>query len=124
MLNNIDDPDYRRRILTQLNRGEERWSVARTICFAQRGEIRKRYREGQDALGLVLNASVLWQTLNMDQALQTLRDQGREPKFEDVTRLSPLAHSNLNVLGSYSFDLSPEVERGEFRPLRQIERKI
>jgi TnpA family transposase len=128
LLNYIDDPDYRRRILTQLNRGEERWSVARTICFARRGEIRKRYREGQEdqlgALGLVLNASVLWQTLYMDQARQTLRDQGRELKSEDVARLSPLVHSNLNILGSYSFDLSPEVERGEFRPLRQVERKI
>jgi TnpA family transposase len=128
LLNYIDDPDYRRRILTQLNRGEERWSVARTICFARRGEIRKRYREGQEdqlgALGLVLNASVLWQTLYMDQAMQTLRDQGRELKSEDVARLSPLVHSNLNILGSYSFDLSPEVERGEFRPLRQVERKI
>ena len=74
LLNYVDDPDYRRRILTQLNRGEERWGIARTICFARRGEIRKRYREGQEdqlgALGLVLNASVLWQTLYMDRALQ------------------------------------------------------
>ena len=128
LLNYVDDPDYRRRILTQLNRGEERWGVARTICFARRGEIRKRYREGQEdqlgALGLVLNVSVLWQTLYMDRALQILRNQGREPRSEDVARLSPLVHSNINVLGRYSFDLSPEVERGEFRPLRQLERKV
>ncbi|OEU78064.1 MAG: transposase, partial [Desulfobacterales bacterium S5133MH4] len=124
LLNYVDDPDYRRRILTQLNRGEERWGVARTICFARRGEIRKRYREGQEdqlgALGLVLNASVLWQTLYMNQAVQTLRAQGRELRSEDITRLSPLVHSNLNVLGRYSFDLSPEVKRGNFRPLRQL----
>jgi len=124
LLNYVDDPDYRRRILTQLNRGEERWGVARTICFARRGEIRKRYREGQEdqlgALGLVLNASVLWQTLYMNQAVQTLRAQGRELRSEDITRLSPLVHSNLNVLGRYSFDLSPEVKRGDFRPLRQL----
>ena len=31
-----------------------------------------------------------------------------------------LVHSNLNVLGRYSFDLSPEVKRGKFRPLRQL----
>lgn len=123
-LNYIDDPDYRRRILTQLNRGEERWGVARTICFARRGEIRQRYREGQEdqlgALGLVLNASVLWQTLYMDQAVETLRSQGRVITSEDIARLSPLVHSNLNVLGSYSFDLSPEVEKGQFRALRPI----
>jgi TnpA family transposase len=60
LLNYIGDEDYRRRILTQLNRGEGRHSVARVICHGQRGEIRKRYREGQEdqlgVLGLVTNA--------------------------------------------------------------------
>ncbi|MDZ0125724.1 Tn3 family transposase, partial [Klebsiella pneumoniae] len=32
LLNYIDDEDYRRRILTQLNRGEGRHAVARAIC--------------------------------------------------------------------------------------------
>ena len=63
LLNYIDDETYRRRILTQLNRGEGRHSVARTICYGRRGEIRKQYREGQEdqlgALGLVTNAVVL-----------------------------------------------------------------
>jgi len=67
LLNYIDDEDYRRRILNQLNRGEGRHSVARTICHGQRGEIRKRYREGQEdqlgALGLVTNAVILWNTI-------------------------------------------------------------
>lgn len=60
LLNYIDDEDYRRRILTQLNRGKGRHAVARAICYGQRGEIRKRYREGPEdqlgALGLVTNA--------------------------------------------------------------------
>ncbi|MEB3704517.1 Tn3 family transposase, partial [Escherichia coli] len=38
LLNYIDDEDYRRRILTQLNRGEGRHAVARAICYGQRGE--------------------------------------------------------------------------------------
>ena len=33
LLNYIDDEDYRRRILTQLNRGEGRHAVARAICY-------------------------------------------------------------------------------------------
>lgn len=56
LLNYIDDEDYRRRILTQLNRGEGRHAVARAVCYGLRGEIKKRYREGQEdqlgALGL------------------------------------------------------------------------
>ena len=73
LLKYIDDEDYRRRILTQLNRGESRHAVARAICYGQRGEIRKRYREGQEdqlgVLGLITNAAVLWNTIYMQEAL-------------------------------------------------------
>jgi TnpA family transposase len=73
LLNYIDDEDYRRRILTQLNRGERRHAVARAICHGQKGEIRKRYTDGQEdqlgALGLVTNAVVLWNTIYMQAAL-------------------------------------------------------
>jgi TnpA family transposase len=48
MLAYIDDENYRRRILTQLNRGESRHSVARAVFHGQRGELRQRYREGQE----------------------------------------------------------------------------
>ena len=64
LLNYLNDEVYRRRILTQLNRGESRHAVARAIFHGQRGELRQRYREGQEdqlgALGLVVNAVVLW----------------------------------------------------------------
>ncbi|PLP20546.1 Tn3 family transposase, partial [Klebsiella pneumoniae] len=73
LLNYIDDEDYRRRILTQLNRGESRHAVAIAICHGQKGEIRKRYQDGQEdqlgALGLVTNAVVLWNTIYMQAAL-------------------------------------------------------
>nr|WOL90872.1 hypothetical protein PPEDELGO_00073 [Serratia marcescens]WOL90987.1 hypothetical protein CBNHEBFE_00073 [Serratia marcescens] len=86
LLNYIDDEEYRRRILTQLNRGEGRHAVARAICYGQRGEIRKRYREGQEdqlgALGLVTNAVVLWNTLYMQEALSHLRSAGEIPEDE------------------------------------------
>ena len=71
---------YRRRILTQLNRGESRHSVARAVFHGQRGELRQRYREGQEdqlgALGLVVNAIVLWNTFYMEAALQQVRAEG------------------------------------------------
>jgi TnpA family transposase len=122
LLKYVDDPHYRRRILVQLNRGEARWGVARTICFGRRGEIRKRYREGQEdqlgALGLVVNAAVLWQTIYMNEALKVLEQRGMQLSDEDISRLSPLIHFNLNVLGRYSFRLADSVARGELRPLR------
>ncbi len=121
LLSYLDDETYRRRILTQLNRGESRHGVARAIFHGQRGEVRQRYREGQEdqlgALGLVVNVVVLWNTLYMDAALDHLRRRDVETKPEDVARLSPLGHENINFLGRYSFALSDSVARGELRPL-------
>ncbi|WP_302789695.1 Tn3 family transposase [Hafnia paralvei] len=121
LLNYIDDEDYRRRILTQLNRGEGRHAVARAICYGQRGEIRKRYREGQEdqlgALGLVTNAVVLWNTLYMQEALSHLRSTGEWPEDEHIARLSPLMHGHINMLGHYTFTLPEDIMKGELRPL-------
>src|SRR5450631_1890417 len=51
VLTYVDD-ENRRSTLNQLNRGEGRHSVARTIFHGKRGELRQRYREGQeDQLG-------------------------------------------------------------------------
>ena len=123
LLNYVDDEDYRRRILTQLNRGESRHAVARAICHGQRGEIRKRYREGQEdqlgALGLVTNALVLWNTIYMQAALDHLKQQGEDVKVEDEARLSPLSHKHVNMLGHYSFTLTEQVLNGQLRPLKQ-----
>ena len=61
MLNYIDDEDKRRATLIQLNRGEGRHSVVREVFHSQRGELRQRYRDGQEdqlgSLGLVTNVS-------------------------------------------------------------------
>jgi TnpA family transposase len=37
LLNYIDDQAYHRRILTQLNRGEERHSLAQALCHGNKG---------------------------------------------------------------------------------------
>jgi len=121
LLNFIDNKDYRRRILTQLNRGEGRHAVARVICHGRRGEIKKRYREGQEdqlgALGLVTNAVVLWNTMYMDAALNHMKDKGTDVSQADMSRLSPLQHSHINVLGHYSFVLTDLISEGKLRPL-------
>lgn len=123
LLNYVDDEEYRRRILTQLNRGESRHAVARAVCHGQRGEIRKRYREGQEdqlgALGLVTNAVVLWNTIYMQAALDHLRQQGESVKAEDEARLSPLGYKHVNMFGHYSFTLAEQVVNGQLRPLKQ-----
>jgi Tn3 transposase DDE domain len=81
------------------------------------------YRDGQEdqlgSLGLVLNATVLWTTRYMDAAVSHLRENapgGQAVLDEDVARLSPLKHANLNFLGRYSF--RPSQPSQGLRPLR------
>ena len=125
LLNYIDDPAYRRRILIQLNKGESRHSLARVTYFGQKGEVRQRYREGQEeqlgALGLVVNAVVLWNTLYMHRALEEMRGRGMKIVTEDIERLSPLGYDHINFLGPYTFSLSEEIRQGAFHPLRDLE---
>jgi len=123
LLDYIDDEAYRRRILNQLNRGEGRHQLARVVFHGKRGELRQRYREGQEdqlgSLGLVVNAIILWNTIYMDAALSELRDEGFGVREDDVARLSPLGHEHINMLGRYAFTLPDPVARGELRPLRR-----
>jgi TnpA family transposase len=122
LLRFIDDEGYRRRILTQLNRHEGRHRLARMIFHGKRGELRQRYREGQEdqlgSLGLVTNIVVLWNTIYIDAALDRLRAEKYDVRLEDVARLSPLGHNHVNMLGRYAFTLPDTVARGELRPLR------
>jgi len=68
LLNYCNDPEYRRRILGQLNRGESRHDLARQICHGRDAELRQPYRQGEEeqlgALGLVVNAIVLYNTIH------------------------------------------------------------
>ncbi len=117
----LDNEPYRRRILTQLNRTEARHSLARQVFHGQRGQLRQRYREGQEdqlsALGLVLNAIVLWNTRYLDAALDQLRHQDHHVDDADIARLSPLIHQHINLLGRYHFN-DPGPHNNQLRPLR------
>src|ERR1041384_2980017 len=84
----IADENKRRRTLTQLNRGEDRHKLARAVFHGKRGELRQRYREGQEdqlgALGLVVNIIILWNTLYIEAAVQQLMREGFPIQPEDV----------------------------------------
>ena len=121
----IAEESFRRRVLTQLNRGEERHRLAREMFYEKRGELRQSYREGQEdqlgALGLLLNVVVLWNTWYMDRAVTHLRVSGLAVRDEDVMRLWPLESAHLNMLGHYTFSVPEAIAQGGFRPLLPME---
>ncbi|GGV86285.1 transposase [Streptomyces gelaticus] len=117
------DDTYRRQMNRQLTVQESRHKLARDVCHGKRGTIHQAYRDGMEdqlgALGLVLNAIVLWTTKYIDAAVAQLRAEGHELRDEDIARLSPLKHRNLNLLGRYSFTASAPA--AGLRPLHDPE---
>jgi len=115
------DETYRRGILTALNHGETRNKLARKIFHGQKGELRQRYREGQEdqlgALGLVVNIIVLWNTRYMEAALDHLRATGFDVRDEDVQRLTPLIWEHIELHGRYAFP-EDQLPAGTLRALR------
>jgi TnpA family transposase len=114
------DDTYRRSMNRQLTVQESRHRLARAIAHGGNGQIRQAYREGQEdqlaALGLVLNAVVLWNTRYLDAAVAALRASGVEARDEDVARLSPLQNKHINFHGRYAFHATNPATG--LRPLR------
>ncbi|UKY47592.1 Tn3 family transposase [Streptomyces inhibens] len=115
-----DEPGYRRQIKVQANLQEGRHSLARKIFHGRSGQLYQRYQDGMEdqlgALGLALNALVLFTTRYTDAAVNQLRADGFDVRDEDVARLSPFVRHHINMLGRYSFQL-PDLPGG-VRPLR------
>ena len=115
-----DEPGYRRQIKAQANLQEGRHALARKVFHGRNGQLYQRYADGMEdqigALGLVLNALVLFSTRYTDAAVARLRADGFPVYDEDVARLSPFVRHHINMLGRYSFRL-PDLPGG-MRPLR------
>jgi hypothetical protein len=122
ILHYIDDPEFRRRILTQLNHTELRHRLGRRIHHGERGEIRSPLQQGQEeqlgSLGLALNAVVHWNPIYMQEAIRHVRQEGMDVHNDDIAHLSPLIWRHLNFLGRYDFSLPDTVMNGGLRPLR------
>ena len=122
ILRYIDDPAFRRRILTQLNHTELRHRLGRRIHHGERGEIRSPLQQGQEeqlgSLGLALNAVVHWNAIYMQEAIHQVRLDGMDVRDDDLSHLSPLIWRHLNFLGRYDFSLPDTVMNGGLRPLR------
>ncbi len=122
LLDYCNDQPFRRRILTQLNRGESRHALARDVCHGYPGELRQRYRQGQEeqlgALGLIVNAIVLYNTIYTQRALDHLAANGLQIADVDVERLSPLGSDHLTLTGRYRIALLEALrDRGAYREL-------
>jgi Tn3 transposase DDE domain len=81
------------------------------------------YRQGQEeqlnALGLIVNTIVLYNTIYTQRALDHIAaSTGAEPREEDIERLSPLGSDHITLTGRYRILLpAPLHDRGAYRAL-------
>ncbi|MFD4814589.1 Tn3 family transposase, partial [Streptomyces sp. NPDC058418] len=112
-----DEPGCSRQIKVQANLQEGRHALARKIFHGRAGQL---YQDGMiGALGLVLNALVLFTTRYMDAAVTQPWADDFDVRDKDVGRLSPFVRHHVNMLGRYSFQ--PPDLPGGLRPLRAPE---
>jgi TnpA family transposase len=107
LLRYLHDPQIRRRVQLQLNRGEARHKLARRLFFANQGVFRTGdYEEIMNkvsALSVLSNAVLVWNTIQIAQIIELLSAHGESVSRHDLARVSPLAHAHVISNGTYDF---------------------
>ena len=107
LLRYLHDPQIRRRVQLQLNRGEVRHKLARWLFFANQGIFRTGdYEEIMNkvsALSVLSNAVLVWNTIQIAQIIELLSAQEESVSRDDLARVSPLAHAHVISNGTYDF---------------------
>jgi len=120
----LEDPALRRQATAELNKGESRNSLARAVCFHRLGRLHDRTYESRQhrasGLNLVVAAIILWNTVYLGRAVDTLRRQGEVIPDELLPHLAPLGWQHINLTGDYLWTPTVGAVPGGFRPLRGI----
>ncbi|AFH87010.1 transposase (plasmid) [Bacillus anthracis str. 95014] len=123
MLKWIQDPEHRRKVQVELNKGESKNSLARAVFFNQLGEIRDRSYEDQlhraSGLQLIISAIVTWNSIYISRAIETLRNNGIHIPEEYIQHISPLGWEHIALTGDYIWNLNQELNFENLRPLRK-----
>ncbi|GAA4366282.1 hypothetical protein GCM10023185_37340 [Hymenobacter saemangeumensis] len=114
----------RRKIHVQLNKGERLHALRVFLWFGGDGLIRRKQEEAQQevvgALNLFTNLVVLWNTVYLQQVVQTLRAEGVAVRDEDLARLSPARYEHINRLGKYTFPPGGSTTQRAAQPAKPI----
>jgi len=105
ILRYIHETPLRDAIQLQLNRGEFRHILAKSLFFANQGGFRSGdYEEVMNkasSLSLLSNAVLVWNTVHIARIVDQLHTAGHEVRDENLARVSPLAHAHVIPNGSY-----------------------
>lgn len=122
VLRYLEDEALRRRVHTQLNKGEKLHDLRKFLFFAREGVVSQKYEEGQanqaGCLNLLTNAVIVWNTVYMQAALEAIRQEGYPVQEADLAHLWPIRFAHIHRYGKYAFNIEAARARVGLRPLK------
>lgn len=74
--------------------------------------------EQLNALGLVTNAIIYWNSLYLEKVFEQMEAEGFDCSEEMIGKQSPLISEPINFVGKYNFRYEEELSNGILRPLK------
>jgi hypothetical protein len=104
-------------------KGEKRHDLRKFLFFAREGMVSQSDEEGQGnqaaCLNLLTNAVIVWNTVYMQAAPDTLQHEGYPIQEEDLVHLWPTRFAHVHRYGKYEFNVEAARTRTGLRPLEQ-----
>jgi TnpA family transposase len=101
----LSDPELRRTVRFQLNRGEYRHKLPRWIFFANQGTFNtpdyEEIMNKASCLSLVSNCILYWNTVKIGSIIDELKRQDQEVDMEALSHISLLPHKHVLPQGTY-----------------------
>lgn len=108
ILRYITDPSLRQTVQLQLNKGEYRHKLPRRVFFADQGEFTtgdyEEIMNKASCLSLVSNAILYWNTIKINDIVESLRAQGEVIENETLSHISLLPFRHVVPNGTYFID--------------------
>lgn len=105
MLDWLQFPEFRRRVLLGLQKIEWKHALARAVFAHRQGQFHDAAYHQQlnraSALNLVIMCIVIWNTVYMARAVDHLRQHGVRISEEVLPHLSPLQWEHINFVGDF-----------------------
>ena len=113
LLNYIDDASLRNYVQRALNRGEAYHQLRRAISNVNgdqfRGSSDEEIQLWNECARLVTNAIIYFNSSILSQLLTSFEHQNDDKRIQVVKQASPVAWYNINLKGTYNFELSEKL---------------
>ncbi|MDF1655953.1 MAG: Tn3 family transposase, partial [Coxiellaceae bacterium] len=113
LLSYIDDASLRNYVQRALNRGEAYHQLRRAISNVNgdrfRGNSDEEIQLWNECARLMANAIIYFNSSVLSRLLDSFERQGDQEKIEIVKQASPVAWYNINLKGTYNFELSDDL---------------